>query len=312
MLPRMKTAHAASFALLFALAGCDRISSLLGHGDAGETSAAPGSSGATNGPAPATNAPVSLLGFEGEIDLLLKAKTSPTPISLNLLVKNDIVRFDVPTEALASKDVARVTGGGKVYGLLKASEKKLTMVLDAQHEAVFLDLDQMGDKVRAFRHRVGGAPSTSTPPEPPKVVKTGRKETVAGTTCEDWDVLSADKSKLSLCVSDQGAGFFNLPITGIPTENLWMLELLDGKHFPMRAIAFDRDGAESGRVEVTKLDKHSIDAAQVEVPAGYKQITLDEMLMGLGGATPPGDVPHDQPHDTPPPGKHGHGHHGRH
>jgi hypothetical protein len=40
------------------------------------------------------------------------------------------------------------------------------------------------------------------------------------------------------------------------------------------------------------------------VPKGYKQVTLDEMLQGLGGGGPPGG-------EHPKHG-HGHGHHGHH
>ena len=69
-------------------------------------------------------------------------------------------------------------------------------------------------------------------------------------------------------------------------------------------MSFRKDGAESGRVEVTKLDKHTVDAAQMEVPMGYKEVTIEEMFQGMGGGgLPPGDLPHGPPHG---------GHHGRH
>ena len=46
---------------------------------------------------------------------------------------------------------------------------------------------------------------------------------------------------------------------------------------------------ESGRVEVTKIDKKSEPAASFEVPPGYKIVTLEEMFKGPGG--PPGAAP---------------------
>jgi Domain of unknown function (DUF4412) len=297
----MKIAHIATLLMLLGASGCDH----------GSSSSSGRSDPAASAPPPPANAPAAaalalLAGFEGEIDLSAKGKTQANPIALNLLVKNEIVRVDFPPDLLDSKEAKGFTGGGKVYALLKAAEKKLTVVLDAKREAIVINLDEMGDKMKAFSPP-GGRPGQDTPSTPPpKVTKTGKMETVAGYPCEDWDIVNADKSKLRTCVADQGASFFHLPITGIPTENLWALELMDGKHFPLRGIATEKDGTESGRVEVTKIDKRALDAAQFEVPAGYKQVTIDEMMQGLGGGMPPGDIP---PHGAPHGEKHGGGHH---
>ena len=71
------------------------------------------------------------------------------------------------------------------------------------------------------------------------MVKTGKKETVAGYACSDWEVTNADRSKLDLCVAEKGASFFHFPsLAGIPTEHAWALELVDGKHFPLKGVSF--------------------------------------------------------------------------
>ncbi len=303
----MKTLHVASVVLLVGLVGCDRINSLLGRADGGATAASGGAGGSQEPTGKGSSDLPSLTGFEGEIDLTMKSTTSPAPVPLNLLVKNDVVRADVPADLLGAKDVRGVTGGGKTWALLRVAEKKAFVVLDAQRQAVVIDLNQVGDQMKSYKHAMPGAPDTPSV-DPPKVVKTGTKETVAGYACEDWDVVNADKSRLSLCVADKGASFLHLPITGIPTENLWALELLDGKHFPVRGVAFDRDRTETGRIEVTKIDKRSLDGSQFEVPAGYKQVTIEEMMRGLAGPLPPlPDVPPPTPHH----GSHGPHHHGK-
>ncbi len=302
----MKNLPLVSVLVLAGVTGCDRIAGLFGHGadPVGSTGSAPGAPAA----APAANNDLpSLAGFEGEIDLLAKGKSSPAPVALNLLVKNDIVRLDVPSDLLSASPAARFVGDGRVYAILRAAEKKAFVVLDAKRQAIVLNLDQVGDQAKSFRHGPPGGQDTPAA-DPPKVVKTGKREIIAGYSCEDWDVLSADRSKVSTCVADKGASFFRLPLTGIPTENAWALELMDGNHFPLRGAAFDRDGSQSGSVEVTKLDKRSLDASQFEVPAGYKQLTLDEMMQGLGGGGLPGEIPKNLPH----PGPHGPHHHGHH
>ena len=304
---RMKTLPVVGVLLLCAsslgLGGCDRF----GHGSSSGDAGGPASSAAgSSGGAAAADVPA-FAGFEGEIDLVMKGKTSPAPIPVNLMIKGDAVRFDAPGDMLAIPDVERITGGGKVYGILKASDKQLTVVLDTKREAVVIGLDGMGDRVKGMRPHVPGAPDPA-PSDPPKVTKTNKKDTVAGLPCQIWDIRNSDKSKIDICVADQGASFFQLPLTGIPTENAWALELMDGKHFPLRAVLTERDGSDGGRIEVTKLDKHALDASLFEIPAGYKQMTLDEMIASLSGghgAVPPVD-PNDVPHKP-----HG-GHHRKH
>ena len=310
----MKSAPFLALSAVVALAACKGSNS-------SSADAAPAGSGSASGPAasppPADTSAAStvlpLSGFEGEIDLVIKGKTSPNPVPLNLLVKNDTVRVDLPSELLEGK-AAQLTGGGKVYALLKTPQKKLFAVLDAKKEAVEVDLDQAGEQMKAMHGaRPGAAPPTAPPPEPPKVTKTGKKETIAGLTCEDWEIKNADKSKMDICVSDKvGVSFFHLPISGIPTEHAWALELVDGNHIPLKGVFFEKDGSEGGRVEVTKLDKHTVDATLMDVPAGYQTLTMQQMIAGMMGGA---GVPPGTPLDIPPGmGGHGHGphHHGGH
>src|ERR1700678_2251327 len=99
----MKTVSAVSLLFLFSVTSCDRIGGLFGHGD----SSGGASSSGTSAPA-ATTAPADVLaGFEGEIDLMAKDKTRPAPVSLSLLVKNDVVHVDAPADLLSSPDVAK-------------------------------------------------------------------------------------------------------------------------------------------------------------------------------------------------------------
>lgn len=270
----------ALLSVLFALSACDRIRSVIGGND--------GADGAASGAAAATSLP-SFAGFEGEIDLMMKSSDPRAggPHTVNLLVKNDKIRADLPpgipgTEAF----------GGKVYGVLDTPDKKLFAVLDARKEVVVIDLNKAGEHLRSFSGP-GSHGSSGPSSPPPKVTKTGHKDTVAGTTCEDWEVVPADgKGKMMVCVAEAGGvSFFHLPLTGIPTEHAWMLELLDGNHFPLRAITYE-DNVEKSRIEVTKLDKHPEDASLFAIPAGYKVLDVQQMIASMGAGGMGGMSPH--------------------
>lgn len=219
--------------------------------------------------------------FEGEIDAVVKEAKSPDPLSIALRVKNDRLRVNLP-EKLARR--AGPMGGAPNYVIFDAPAKSLSLVSDAQKQVMVFDLDKNAEALKGL----GGAPSASTPAGTPKapaakLTKTGRVESVAGISCEDWDVTT-DHREASLCVAEQGVSWLRLPLTGIPTERLWMTELLDGKHFPLRFVGYAKDGStEEARVEVTKLDKKTLPASDFETPPGYQVIDLAQMLQGLRG-----------------------------
>ena len=62
----------------------------------------------------------------------------------------------------------------------------------------------------------------------------------------------------------------------------------DGSHFPMRAVAYDKDGTtEVGRMEVSKVDKKTLDAQTFTPPATYKVVDIGQAVQGfmMGGMT---------------------------
>jgi hypothetical protein len=246
----------------------------------------------------------SLLGnFEGEIDVLQKDnKPGSTPTNLAFFGKQGKLRFEVP-EKLAGAQGASFFGP-KAYVIFDSPAKKVDIVSDMQKQVLVIDLNKSGEQFKgagssplAPHHPGGSAPQGPTT----KLVKTGKMDTVAGHKCEYWDVVS-DHREGTVCVAQEGASWFSIPMTGIPTEHLWAVELLDGKHFPMRFLAFDKDGTtENNRIEVTKIDKRSLPDSEFTYPPTYKVVDLGQMLAGLGampGAMPggmpgmPGGMPH--------------------
>jgi hypothetical protein len=221
--------------------------------------------------------------------LFKDASKANQPVSpLALMVKEGKLRMELPA------DVASNGMGSKGYAVVDPPEKKLYVVLDDKKQVVLFDLDKAGDQLKTFSS--GFEPGARDPRErkevpsspPPKVTKTGRKDTVAGYACEIWDVAPQDGEKMSVCVANEGASWFKLPLGGIPTEHFWALELLDGKHFPLRGVAYDKAGAEKSRVEVTKIDKKTLASTLFDIPPGYKVVDLQQMFAAMGamGASP--------------------------
>jgi hypothetical protein len=272
----------AALAVVAGVTGCKSKSG--GAAAAGSASAAAAAAGPN---------PLAMLnGFEGEIDLAIKDasknKAAPEVVPIALQIKSDKVRAELP-QGVGSKEMP------KGHVVLNTPEKKLYVVMDEQKQIMVLDLNKMGEQMKSFGQGMPKGPKDKGGPSkpPPKVTKTGVTDKVAGIACENWEVAQETRKVATLCIADQGASWFHLPITGIPTEYAWAMELMDGKHFPLRMIGYDeKTGAEEGRIELTKLDKKPIAAGIFDMPPGYKVVDMSQMFAGLAGAGgPPGAPP---------------------
>jgi len=265
---------------------------LLGlHACKGKSSGAAGDGGAAASAQAGPNPLAMLNGFEGEIDIAIKDmsknRAAPETVPIALQIKSDKVRAELP-QAVASKEMP------KGHIVLSTPDKKLYIVMDDQKQIVVIDLNTMGEQFKSFGAGVPKGPKEKgeapTKP-PPKVTKTGVMDKVAGLTCENWEVTEESRKMATFCVADQGASWFHLPITGIPTEHAWALELMDGKHFPLRMIGYDKKtGAEEARVELTKFEKRAVAPAIFDMPPGYKIVDISALFGKLGAGQPPGAI----------------------
>jgi len=259
---------------LLTLGACDKLKSAVGLGDG-------------DGGASASASGLSLSGLEGELDIAATSKTPGKPdkvVNIAMLVKGSKFRTDLPAGIEGAEKF------GKVYGIVDTEAKKAYVVLDAQKEVIEIDLNKVGDEVKSMTPPstpTGGGGTTAPPEYPPKITKTGKTDTVAGYTCEIWDIASTepgDKSKADVCVAQQGVSWFHIPLTGAPAKFAALGELVDGSHFPLRGVATGKDGVtENGRVEVTKIDKKTLDPNLFVPPPTYKVIDVNEAIAGFMG-----------------------------
>jgi hypothetical protein len=238
--------------------------------------------------------PALLDGFEGEITVSATGKASLSrpsePASvLTLLVKNKKFRADIPGS----------TAGGHMqgYGVLNLEKQKALAVLDSQKQVIEIDLNTLGEKMKAMAPPSLPRPNGAKESEPaPQITKTGKTDKVAGYTCENWDITSPSGEKGSVCVAEEGNSWFHVPLTGAPAKFAAIAEIMDGKHVPLRFIGYDKSGAEEGRIEIAKIEKKPLTDAQFEPPAGYAVTNLEElmkgmMMPGMMGAGMPGMPP---------------------
>jgi hypothetical protein len=265
-----------------AVLGCGRSKPAAGG------TAVDGASAVANAPAGAAAPLAFLSGFEGEVSLKAQGSAGSHPAKeippLTLQVKSDKVRLNIPPGLGGSP---RMNG----YVVLNTPEKKLYVVMDETRQAIVVDLDKAGQQLKTMIPSAGGAAHARPARVPSSIKKTGTKDNVAGYVCENWDIADETRRVASICVAEQGASWLSLPAAGLPAEYAWATELTDGKHFPLRLVAYGKDGAEEGKIEVTRLEKKPIAASLFELPPGYKVVDMATVLKMPGMLAFPGNPP---------------------
>ena len=252
--------------------GCDKLGLGKKDGDGGSSSSSGGGA-------------LSFLDstFEGEITMNLqgKAGSKEGPKSLLVSLKTPRVRVDAGAELAPGNPFL---AGGLAF-IVDPPAKKGYALINSQKKAVVLDFDKAKGGFKP--PSMGGGPSgAGGPPEdPPKIEKTGKKDTIAGYSCEIWKITSkANHAEACLAEKIKWIDFTDLAIQS--PSFAAMVAVSDFNHLPLRIVSFDDKNVEEGRMEVTKVDKKKLADAQFTVPADFQIVELSALLAGFGA--PPG------------------------
>jgi hypothetical protein len=127
----------------------------------------------------------------------------------------------------------------------------------------------------------------------PKLTATGKKETVAGHSCEHW--LVGDQQDVDMCLA-KGLGYFGMgqgpgrgglsdalklfsrdPKTAaqIAADPQWS-KLMEGGAFPMK-ISRIENGVARPMMEVTGVERRKIDDSLFNVPSDYREMKMPKL-----------------------------------
>ncbi len=187
-----------------------------------------------------------LVGFEGEIEMVSAGSFSASSTTKMLFtIKKDKLRIELP--AMPSLNFVFLIDGGKkkMWWLTPSAKTYMEMPM----------------------------PTTTTTPTPatkPTAAKTGKTDTVAGYSCDEWQVVDAVSHVRTLVCVSSGLSFLGLASS--PLKDLgggtWM-DALGTSGFPLRAETFDPSGALINKMEATRIDKKSEPDSLFEIPPGY-------------------------------------------
>lgn len=115
------------------------------------------------------------------------------------------------------------------------------------------------------------------------IERTGKTDKIAGYSCEIWRITDKEENRLKndICVAK---GFGKAATFWIDPKEMrrssqpsWVKRLVEEGGFGLRSIHYDEEGKESSRMEVTSIDKKSLDNALFAFPADWAKQDMSAM-----------------------------------
>ncbi len=269
-------------ALAASTTGCDKLGLGKKDGDGGSTGGGLGSIFDST--------------FEGEVTMNVSSKpSSPTaakeaPKSLLLGLKTPRVRIDAGPELAPGNPML----AGGVAFIVDPPAKKGYALINAQKKAVVIDFDKAKGGFKPPTGPGGGASGPGHTEDPPKIENTGKKDTVAGYTCEIWKITSKT-SHAEACLAEK-IKWIDLTDLAVQSPSFAAIAAVsDFNHLPLRIVSFDDKNVEEGRMEVTKVEKKKLPDNHFAVPPDFQIVELNALIAsfmgGPPGGLPPGAIP---------------------
>jgi hypothetical protein len=187
--------------------------------------------------------------FEGTVTMTVTGNDG-TPRSMSYMVKDGKIRFDPAGRG----------GNAPVSVILDTKGDQATLIMNAQRmymQRAFPSIAASVQQQAAAKH--------------PAIAHTGKKETIAGYTCEHVTATDDDGNSVDVCMSTELGGF-RMPGMSNPMspskEPDWITQLGAGA-FPLKV---QKNG--KTLMEVTAIDKKPLDASLFEPPAGYQSFSM--------------------------------------
>jgi hypothetical protein len=200
--------------------------------------------------------------FEGKIVMQITSKDQDKPQIVDYYVKGNKIRVEAK-------------GNEGESGAMIFDSKTSDMMIVMPSRKMYLTYNYKG----AFGNV---RDSISKAIEKGNVKMTDETKDINGFKCEKW-IFKDDDGTTGEAWMTKGIRnfyFFNNPMRGNNDQPEWQKKLSNEGYFPMMVISKDKDGNLDSKMEVTSVDKTSLDASLFSAPADYKKMEMPMMPHG--------------------------------
>ncbi|WHZ23762.1 MAG: hypothetical protein OJF47_002874 [Nitrospira sp.] len=155
--------------------------------------------------------------------------------------------------------------------IFDAQTRTMQMAMPGQKS--YMEINMSGERSEQLKEAL----------EKQTVERTGKTDKIAGYSCEIWRITDKEENrqKNDICVAK---GFGKAATFWIDPKEMrrssqpsWVKRLVEEGGFGLRSIHYDEEGKESSRMEVTSIDKKSLDNALFAFPADWAKQDMSAM-----------------------------------
>jgi len=166
------------------------------------------------------------------------------PVVMSLKTKDGKIRFDHP----------EMRGMG--YAIMDVNAEEMIVVMESQR--MFM---------RQPFHEASAETMTGD------LEATGETKRILGYQAEQY-IYREDGEKTELWVTDELPGFFMSPNPSSTEVSPAMRSLLERNVFLLAATTHDANGRVTAKMEVTGIEKTSLDASEFQAPEGFREMQM--------------------------------------
>jgi hypothetical protein len=201
--------------------------------------------------------------FEGVLKMKTFHKSSAGPMNVTqeVFIKSDRMRSNMTADNSPMGPMAMV---------IRRDKGVIWTILESMKMYMEMSLKQTEDMIKSMQKDT----------LKPTIKKTGKKQKLAGYTCEEILVTTSEMTATLWATSELSAlaesmKWFNSSSNAQPR---WMQEIEKMKLLTLKMHSEATNGDVTD-LEITSIEKKSVDNSQFEIPAGYKK---QEMPAGMG------------------------------
>lgn len=194
--------------------------------------------------------------FSGEVKMKI-SDADGKAFDMNYLVKENFIRFGTEMP------------GQSVGIIFNASKNNMLMIMEDQKMYMEFPLDMMYEN---------SGMDESKSESNGKFFATGETKKIIGYTCEKWVYESDENIAETWMTKEIGKfKFFEGGFGKMQKVEEWQSSIEKSGFFPMLVINRDKSGKELNKMEVTSIDKKTLDDKLFTVPAGYQKFNMPNM-----------------------------------
>ena len=184
--------------------------------------------------------------FEGIIHFEIPEMTKQGMGEMPYMVKDGRVRMELGKDA---------KGGAMIF---MPEQNKMAIIMEAMKGYMTMDIDDPTVEDNYEKN--------------PNMQKTGSTKTIAGKSCEVWEV-NEENNIYRLCVA-KGLGNFMMPQNPMAQSNTpqWAKEAMAEGFMPLEIIDVT-GGKNELKMRATKIEEKSLSASLFEIPEGYNDMS---------------------------------------